>query len=66
MSFQADLVWPQYQKFPLDEIRLPLISNVVIFDHEDHTCDFFNLFQLCVHANAKPFTKFRTLLMHVN
>jgi len=34
MSFETDFVWSQYQKFSLDEIRLPFISNVLILDRK--------------------------------
>ncbi len=41
MSFQYDFVWAQYLTFPLDEIHFLLISNVVIFDHEQYKSCFF-------------------------
>jgi len=34
MSFETDFVWSQYQKFSLDEILLPFISNVLILDRK--------------------------------
>jgi len=39
-SFKDDLVRPQYQTFPLDEICFPFISNALI-DHEQYKCVYF-------------------------